>query len=244
MVLRVAQWDLHIHSAFSDGTCEVGEVVKIAQKKGLTLYAITDHYSEFQALPRRMPKEQLGRYLEQVRMHGCPVVGVEAEILADGISISPAQASLCDLVLGGLHSLHDTFFWGGSHPIWNPQAFVEDIRITLIKAMESNLLDVLVHPTWLPEEIRSQTHRLLGKEWIRSIVSTALEHHVAIELSGAWHVPDKPFVQECLRQGVQLSVGSDAHSAAMIGNVRYALHLLKELDALLEMMFVPRGKEG
>lgn len=230
--------DLHIHTTFSDGLCSVAEAVKWARVKRLEFFAITDHYSEFCDVPKRMPNGLLRAYLDTLASHNV-IRGVEADILPDRVSISKATASLFDLVLGGLHSLHGRGFWGDSHPVWSPKSFVEDVRVTLVKAIESGLLDVLVHPTWLPEDIRPQTKRLITKDWIESIVDTSVDHQVAIEISGAWKVPDELFIMQCLRQGVKLSIGSDAHFSSGIGDVGYAVNLLKRAKAPADAVFLP-----
>ena len=109
----------------------------------------------------------------------------------------------------------------------------------MIKAIESELLDVLAHPTWLPEAIRPQTKRLITMDWINSVVHSASDHDVAIEISGAWKVPDELFVKECISMGVKLSLGSDAHDASRIGDVAYGINLLKQVNATSEDVFVP-----
>jgi len=238
MPLSLDKIDLHIHTTFSDGLCSVEEAVKLARAKKLEMFAITDHYSEFCDRPKRMPKGQLKVYLETLASHDV-IRGVEADILPDGVSISKKTTGLFDLVLGGLHNLRDRVFWGDDRPIWNPRVFVEDVRVTLIKAIESDLLDVLVHPTWLPEDIRPQTKHLISKDWIESIVDASSDHQVAIEISGAWKVPDELFVAQCLRHGVKLSIGSDAHTPSGIGDVGYAVDLLRRVGAPSESVFLP-----
>ncbi|NIP67326.1 PHP domain-containing protein [Candidatus Bathyarchaeota archaeon] len=231
--------DLHIHTRFSDGQSSLAEAVRVARAKKLKIFAITDHYSQFCDLPHRLSKGQLKTYLDSLSSAGVMVKGVEADILPDQFSISKANADLCDLVLGGLHVLEGRVFWGDKGPIWDPRSFVEHIRVTLIRAMESGLLDVLVHPTWLPEDIRPQTKQLLTRDWRESLLEAAADHMVAIEISGAWKVPDEVFVRACLRRGVKLSVGSDAHTPSDIGNIRYAVDLLKRLEAPPEAIFLP-----
>jgi histidinol phosphatase-like PHP family hydrolase len=238
MVLQIDRIDLHIHTSYSDGTCGVDEVAKLAQSKKINIFAVTDHYSEFQSLPKRMPKGRLNAYLDSLNRAGV-IKGVEVEILSEGVSISKRSAGLCDLVLGGLHILNNRVFWGDERPISNPKSFVEDVRVTLIRAIESDLIDVIVHPTWLPKTIRAQTKQLITQDWIESIVGTASKHKVAIEISGAWKVPDEPFVLECLRQGVKLSIGSDAHAYSMIGKVGYAIRLIARVNAPLESIYLP-----
>jgi histidinol phosphatase-like PHP family hydrolase len=109
--------------------------------------------------------------------------------------------------------------------------------------MESQMIDVLVHVTWLPEAIRSQSKKLITQEWMKSLILTALDNNVAIELSGAWEVPNVEFVRLCLKQGVKVSVGSDAHTVKEIGNVVYPLKILNLVKVKVEDLFIPKGKK-
>ncbi|MEM2989458.1 MAG: PHP domain-containing protein, partial [Candidatus Bathyarchaeia archaeon] len=44
--LGASGMDLHIHTTFSDGKGSVGDVAGAARRRGLALFAITDHYEE------------------------------------------------------------------------------------------------------------------------------------------------------------------------------------------------------
>jgi histidinol phosphatase-like PHP family hydrolase len=235
--------DLHIHTTFSDGRSSIQEVINVGRLKRIKIMAITDHYNEFVDMPKRLTKNQFATYLSALEGTGV-LKGVEADIFEDGsVSISKNTAKSIDLVLGGLHKLHNITFWHDITPILNPKAFVEDMRVILINAMETGLLNVLAHVTWLPETIRSQTGTLITKEWIRSVVKTACNNKVAIELSGAWEVPNEGFIRECISQGAILSTGSDAHSADMVGNIEYSLELLKNTGVTFDSLFLPQKKK-
>jgi histidinol phosphatase-like PHP family hydrolase len=240
-ILQIKKIDLHIHTKFSDGSCTAEEVEKTAERKGLKIIAITDHYNEFQNQKKRMVQHQLLRYLQT--LNGLNVLkGVEAEILQDGtVSISEKNADLLDIIIGGLHSFNGVFFWGDKSPIWNSRIFVEGVRVALINAMESGLLDIIAHVTWLPEAVRKETQKLITNSWIDSIVDAANDFGVVIELNGAWKVPDERFVYKCLRSGVKLSIGSDAHHPSMIGKVGYPVEILKRLDVPEDLIFIPKG---
>ncbi|MFH0897883.1 MAG: PHP domain-containing protein [Candidatus Bathyarchaeota archaeon] len=234
--------DLHIHTTFSDGRSSIQEVISVGRLKGIKVMAITDHYNEFFKVSNRFSRDQLAYYLSALEGTGV-LKGVETDIFEDGsISISKSTAEFMDLVIGGLHVLHGVFFWYDTKPILNPAAFVEDTRITLIKAMETGLLNIIAHVTWLPESIRPQTGSLVTKEWIKSVVKAACDNSVAIELSGAWKVPDEDFARECVHQGAMLSAGSDAHSARMVGHVEYSFELMKRIEAPPNFLFIPKPK--
>ena len=194
-------------------------------------------------LPKILNKRQLNGYLEAIG--GIPVLkGVEAEILGDGtVSIPKRTKDLLDIVLGGLHVLDDRIFWHDSRPILDPNKFVEDIRVAFIRSMESRLIDVVVHVTWIPEAIRAESSKLITDDWIKSIVKAASDFDVAIELSGTWKVPDERFVMECLHQGVKLSIGSDAHESLRVGEVSYAVNMLNRLAVSKDNIFIPKNKQ-
>lgn len=185
-----------------------------------------------------MIESQLEKYC--IRLDSKKVIkGLEVDILPNGVSISPKNAKRCELILGGLHQLNDRVFWNDYRPVNKPGSFVEDMRITLIKAIESKLIDVLAHPTWLPESIRVQSNQLITQNWINEVVNVAADHNVAIEMSGAWKVPNLTFIKKCLQKGVKLSVGSDAHTAQMIGQTKYSRYLVREAKVPMEHVFLP-----
>ena len=240
----VKKMDLHIHTIFSDGSVTIPQLLHVLKVKNLTLAAVTDHYSEYIRIKNRMFGIELVGYLDALKGTGL-LKGVEAEIFGDGsISIPKQRSAMCDFILGGIHSLDGINFWRDLQPILNPSRYVERIRIALEAAMERQIIDVLVHVTWLPEAIRSQSKKLVTREWMKSLINTALDNNVAIELSGAWEVPNVEFVRLCLKQGVKVSVGSDAHTVKEIGNVVYPLKVLNLVKVNVEDLFIPKRKNS
>jgi histidinol phosphatase-like PHP family hydrolase len=118
---------------------------------------------------------------------------------------------------------------------------MKDLSRALIKGMETGLIDILAHPTWLPEGIRSQAADLVTAEWVDEVVDAARDWGVAMEVSGAWRVPEEPFVRRCISRGVELSIGSDAHNINMVGETGYAVDLLKRAGAQAQDIFLPTG---
>jgi putative hydrolase len=235
---------LHIHTSLSDGKGSIEDVVAAARPRGLELFAITDHYEESPCPGRRaISRAELPAYLSAVGGAGA-IRGVEVEIFEDGSpSISREARASVDFVIGGLHRLRGVVFWDDPTPVLDPRAFVESMRIAASRAMESGLLDVLAHPTWLPEDLRADSGRLLTPDWIRSLIRSAADNGVAMEASGVWRVPDEAFARECLRQGVKISIGSDAHDPGSVGRTAYAIALLRAAGAGDEDLFIPAGAD-
>lgn len=105
--------------------------------------------------------------------------------------------------------------------------------------MESHLIDVIAHVTWLPEAIRSESDKLITDDWMRNVVKSASDYGVAIEINSAWNVPNERFVKECIHQGVKLSIGSDAHEVSQVGEVPYAIKILNRLNVTNDLVFIP-----
>lgn len=236
--------DLHMHTRFSDGVSSVDEILAAVEVKGLTVAAITDHFSEFENLPKRMTKNRLKEYLSS--LEGFKLLkGVEAEILGDGsVSISNTTLSLLDIVIGGLHSIHGIGFWGDNTPILDQSKYMDAIRVAIIKAMESRKLDIIAHVMRIPETLQFEYSDSIWDEWTKSVVRSASDNNVAVELSGAWKIPDERFVKECLSQGVKLSLGSDAHSSKTVGETSYGIEMLKRLKIDRNLIFMPKNAES
>jgi histidinol phosphatase-like PHP family hydrolase len=240
-VQRLRSVDLHIHTQFSDGKHSLDEAYRTAQIKGLTYVAITDHYSEFTSLPNRMSKGDLGGYLASLER--VPAFkGLEVEILEDGsVSMSAKTGNAFDVIVGGLHAIRGVRFSRDLTPILDAKGFVEDVRVALIKAMESRCLDVLAHVTWLPPSLRPRIRDVVDAEWIASVIEAASDFGVAIELNGRWRVPNDEWVKRCVHHGVQLSLGSDAHTLQEIGKTGHGVRLVTDLQVPKDLIYLPHN---
>ena len=110
---------------------------------------------------------------------------------------------------------------------------MKDLNCVLIKAIETGLIDILAHPTWLPWSIRNKTKDIVTSDWIQDLLKAAKNNGVAMEINGAWHVPDDDFILQCINQGVKISIGSDAHTCSKIGNVNYPVEVLKRIMEII-----------
>jgi histidinol phosphatase-like PHP family hydrolase len=142
-----------------------------------------------------MSKRELRGYLETLG-HVPAFKGLEVEIMEDGsVLMSSKTGNDFDVIIGGLHTVHGVRFWRDLTPILDAKGFVDDLRVALIKAMESRCLDVLAHVTWLPPSLCSQMRELLDAKWIISVIEAASDFGVAIELNGRWRLPNEDYLQ-------------------------------------------------
>jgi histidinol phosphatase-like PHP family hydrolase len=229
-----------VHTNFSDGECGLQEVYNVFKLSRFFILGVADHYSSTRYLPYRMGKKHLTKYLLSLDRFGLKR-GVEADIFEDGsLSIKSSEKEMFEYVLAGLHRIYGVSLWDEEWPTWNLKHIAELVRVALIKAIESKIVDVIVHPTWFPKKIKSRIESFISKDWIESLVTAAASNNVAIEVSGAWRVPNREFIEICLKHGVKIAVGSDAHSEKEIGNLAYPIAILKEVNASMEDLFIPK----
>lgn len=201
--------DMHIHTSKSDGRDSVHNIIEAAELKGLDLIAITDHgpghgsgISESQVHQTRREVELLQQsYRVKV------LVGIEAEILQDG-SVFLANRHDMDIVLASYHGAP------------SEEAYYRAV----FKAVKDPKVDVLAHHAWIAgmrfgpvEEHEDKLVRLLK------------ENDVAIEINAKHALPSWDFLQKCKDAGVRYTIGSDAHKAADVGSVAWAVNTARHI---------------
>jgi histidinol phosphatase-like PHP family hydrolase/predicted nuclease with RNAse H fold/dephospho-CoA kinase len=205
--------DLHLHTAWSDGTASVNSMAAAAVVSGLKYFAVTDH--------SRTSKLQGGLtpplWLRQANALSlatpvCPILhGIEVDILRDGsLDLPHSLLAAADLVVASVHSN------------WASDARVNTDR--LLTAIESGFIDILAHPT----------SAIVGKPGVPDYVRAAADVHweEVFEKCAAWGVAlelncfpsrlDLPLkmLKKAINAGCAISVGSDAHARSHLLNLR------------------------
>jgi histidinol phosphatase-like PHP family hydrolase len=80
----------------------------------------------------------------------------------------------------------------------------------------------------------------LTQEDIEDFVKLAAGRGTAMEVNVKYRAPSEDFLQLCLREGVKLSVGSDAHHPADVGKVGWALSALNKVGAKREDLILEK----
>ncbi len=234
-------FDLHTHTDFSDGQMTLEENIREAERKGLALVAITDHFGE--PLNHRLSQSDLIRQkkeLEQVKtdsrlriVHGIEV-GVHTYV-PDHIVMQ------IDLIIRSVHyakeeltratRLFDKKYW-------------EEYKERVLEALDAPC-DVLGHVEgYLPLPVDRKTttfddRRILEREVANmffdaafqdEVARKAAQNGVAIELHCGSRTPRLQFIERCVRAGCLFSVGSDAHRPEDMGNVGWAFDIIKQFD--------------
>lgn len=196
-------------------------VLEEAQSRGLEAVAVTDHGPGLSVGAEAPKFLHLLREVRRMREeNGFEILaGVESNITPDGaLDLGKEVLEKLDLVTAGVHYLDS-----------------KDCKtqaVEYLRAVRGALRSfrILVHPLYYNKSLLPW----IPREEVEEFTEELAEAGVAVELNSKYHAPDKEFLRECLRRGVKLSIGTDAHHAQEIGAVDWQLSLLRRLGARRE----------
>ena len=206
--------DLHTHTTYSDGKSTLEKMVEHAAELNYEYLALTDH-SPSQRIAHGLDLRRLEQKIDEIehlrkrRRHRPPriLMGAEVDILANGNLDYPDDVlARLDLVVAAIHSLfrHNK----------------DEITGRLVDALANPRVDVLAHPT----------SRLIGSREpleldFERVVAATLKARAALEINGSMYRLDlnDSMARAAQEAGVLLAIGSDAHSAAQLDQIRYGV---------------------
>jgi len=144
------------------------------------------------------------------------LTGLEADADYHGNLVAqPADIERADLVVGAVHWL----------PALQPpdRAAAEFLRIT--DRLCRNNIDVLAHPF----RVFRRSGQPVPASLFAPVISILRETGVAAEINFHSNEPEPEFFAGCLRAGVKISFGSDAHALYEVGEFHPHLALLAEI---------------
>jgi len=218
----VRKFNFHTHTLYSDGECLASGIAEAAEASGLAAVAITDHGPELSVgiSPSKIPL--MLQDIEEAREDAdIPVLaGMEANVVsADGaIDLDDEVIKKLDILVIGLHTL-------GGAP--TQEELAKNYFLAIMNAMRRQRADVVVHPF----RLHSYLAPYLSLEEIDEFAKLAAEKEIAVEINSKYRVPDEGLLRACLREGVKLSIGTDAHTAAEVGTVDWQMAMLKRIGA-------------
>jgi DNA polymerase (family 10) len=192
--------DLHVHSAYSDGTSSLEEIALSARERGYCYIAITDH-SQSLKIAQGLSPARLKQKIEEIKnlnkkLSGIRILtGAEVDIKNDGsLDYPDSLLAQLDLVIGAIHS--------------GFKQRREQITMRITTAMRNPYLHIIAHPTG----------RLLGEREpyevdIDRVIEVARETGTAMEINAYTERLDLDDIN-CMKakqKGVRLAIGTDAH---------------------------------
>ncbi len=205
--------DLHCHTMWSDGRASVREMAEAARDRGYEYLAICDHTKGVRVVPG-LDADDVRRQAVEIEAANPALApfrvlrGIECDILPDG------SLDLPDDVLAELDWVQISLHAG-------QRASRADLTARVVHAMHHPAARCLSHPTG-----RIIGHRAENALDLDRTFETALETGVALEVNGLASRLDLSagHVRAAVAAGVQIVCSSDAHSAAGLGSMAYAVH--------------------
>ena len=221
------QWlqsDLHLHTAWSDGSASVNSMAKAILESGLKFFAVTDHSRSEKVQGGLTPPLWL-RQANALTLAKpvCPVLhGIEVDILKDGaLDLPQSLLGAADIVVASVHSS-----WSD-----DPRANTD----RLLRAIQSGRIDVIAHPTsavigkpGVPDYWRAP-----AEIYWDEVFQECARWRVALELNCFPSRLDLSIemLQRAIDAGCAISIGSDAHARSHLLNLRFGEAALLRLKA-------------
>ena len=204
--------DLHCHTTETDGHDDLETMVEAARSRGYAYLAITDH-SRHLSVANGMDEKRLRRQLERIDAINddsadfVVLKSVELDILEDGaLDLPDSVLDELDLVVCSVHYKFDL----------SQERQTERI----LRAMDNPHVNILAHPSG----------RLIGERKayavdMERLVEGARERGCFLEVNAQPARLDLNDVhcRMAKEAGVKVSISTDAHSGANLGNLRYGV---------------------
>jgi len=209
--------DIHTHTIVSSHAFStIHDYISEAKRKGLVLFATTDHGPEMHDAPHEwhfVNSAIIPRIVDGVGI----LRGIEANIknTSGDIDCNDKMMNSLDIVLAGFHE-----------QVFRPNT-IENNTLAMVNAIKQGKAQVITHPGNPKFPID-----------IQEVVSAAAKHNVALEINNASFLHSRKGSKEnciALAQAVKnaggwVSLGSDSHIAFSLGDFEKCIELLQCID--------------
>ncbi len=204
--------DLHMHTAASDGTGSIGELVSAAKKKGYEYIGITDHSASLK-VARGLSPELLLKRIKEIEtlnktLKGLRVLcGSEVDIKPDGtLDYNDGLLSRLDYAIG---SVHTSF-----------RMKKDEMTKRVIRAFKSGRIKIFGHPTGRLLNEREPYEIDMGE-----VIAAASGEGVALELSASPYRLDLTDIncRAAKEKGAPVSINTDSHAIGELENMKYGV---------------------
>ena len=209
---------LHCHSRWSDGRATIREMAEAARERGLTYLGLCDHSQSAAYAGGLEPARVIEQHREIDEINAeyagefTVLKGIEVDILGEGqLDFDVDTLSRFELIVASVHSRFTL----------SREEQTERIR----RAVQSPWVDILGHPTG---------RLLLARDGyeldLRSVLETAIEHDVVVELNAHPRRLDLDWreLQWGIPRGLVTSINPDAHAPEGLDDMRYGIGIARK----------------
>jgi DNA polymerase (family 10) len=204
--------DFHVHTDWSDGHDSLEAMAQAAKALGYQYLAITEH-SAGRGIAHGLNEERLRQQIDEIKrlnqqLEGIRILtGIEVDIRANGsIDLPDEILADLDIVIAAIHSAMSQS--------------EDQITRRILGAIENPHVDVIAHPTC----------RILGEREpvaidLEAVFRAAVKYNKALEINAMPSRLDLKdiHVYRARELGVKLIMGTDAHSVAHLGFMRFGV---------------------
>jgi histidinol phosphatase-like PHP family hydrolase len=233
--------DVHCHTeyAYCGTTVTAARCLEVSSAMGVGQVCLTEHafhlYFDkeeakgfrWQTEPERVTRawrdrsgrmDAYKRFVQSLRRPGVKL-GLEVDLLANGtLLLAPEDRAGWDLLVGAIHTIPG-FLKGVT-----TQAESERLFIGEVERLLKQPITVLAHPFRFFRRAGLATPSRLYPEVARLLAQVG----VAAEINFHTNQQDPAFIRECVKQGVRIALGSDAHDIMEVGELAPHLRVLED----------------
>jgi len=201
--------DLHTHSVWSDGTSTIAEMAAAAQERGYSYYGVSDHSYSLR-IANGLDAERLRQQRAEVAaLHaGITVLcACETEVHSDGhLDLDDDALGALDYAIASVHS--------------GQRGDRATVTRRTLAAIANPYVDIIAHPTG-----RMPLHREPMDLDLDAVIAEAMRTETSLEINADSHRLDldAPHARRAAEAGVVITINSDAHNSAGLGNMIFGV---------------------
>ena len=249
-------YDYHIHTRLSpcaDKHFSIDKIIQIQQSRGMEEIGITDH--DFSYSSRTKNIDRVRKTIDECEPSIAVRLGAESHMLEYRVpSIDIRFAAYFDYILMAPNHYHLRGVARPTHLLDPMKVAVHELYM-FEAAIACPITDVVVHPFVLSPEVfglskegfsefGSEVMGHVDQKRLINQLDMASQRGIGIEITPKFikynqrHLVE--FYQMCLDREVKLMIGSDAHSAEQLEELKLLEPVLKELGVSEEHLWRPK----
>ncbi|MDB4911979.1 MAG: hypothetical protein JWO39_2802 [Gemmatimonadetes bacterium] len=228
----------------SDGALSIEELIEAVRARGVRP-SVADHLSTDVSLSVKSI-EGVRAYLDALEPHD---VARGGEFCWHDPLWRELPDELAARFTHRLGSLHAVRIPGATHPLsmfhralpdeLTPAAYMAHHLDDLERLAAEMPVDILAHPTLLPLPLRNLPVDELWSDALEErLVDALFRADIAFEISNRYR-PHERLVKRAHERGVQLSLGSDGHTGAQVGDLAFPFEMAMRVGAEESALFDP-----
>ena len=122
--------------------------------------------------------------------------------------------------------------------IKDQQAFMDMLVDRTVKILNTEPIDILVNPTFLPAQLAGEYDQLWTEARMKRVIAAAAERKIAIEINSRYRLPSPAFLKLAKAAGCKFTFGTN-NADRDVGRLDYSFQMVEELGLGWKDIWVP-----